>query len=160
MENSEPTYSSINSLNTKKDDDLLDKLPDDTDTLTDDDEHNPLCKKNIKADIYRLCKTKAAHDAVLGRNYSSLVKKTLTAVETPHLDTKRLITKLDDVARTVDLVFSTILTEQFKDPVLVTFRSWLRKGILHEAKSAKIAKIQQCKGVHRYCQEFDGLLIE
>ena len=52
---------------------------------------------------------------------------------------------------------STILVEQIKDPVLGTVRSWLRKGISPDSKSPDI---QQSKGLLRYCQEFDRLLIE
>ena len=37
-ENSELTYSSINSLSTNEDDDVLDELPDDVNAITDDDE--------------------------------------------------------------------------------------------------------------------------
>ena len=83
--------------------------------------------------------------------------KPLTAKEAPHLGTKSLIAKLDDVAKTVDLDVSTILAEQMKDPVLGTVRSWIRKGISPEPKTPEI---QQSKGHLRYRQEFDRLLIE
>ena len=73
------------------------------------------------------------------------------------MDTKSLIAKLDDVAKTVDLDISTILAEQIKDPVLETVRSWIRKGISPEPKTPEI---QQSKALLRYCQEFDRLLIE
>ena len=79
------------------------------------------------------------------------------ATETPHLDTKCLIAKLDDVAETIDLDVSTILAEQITDPVLGTVRSWIRKGNSLEPKDPEF---QQSKGVLRYCQEFDRLLIE
>ena len=52
---------------------------------------------------------------------------------------------------------STILAEQIKDPVRRTVESWIRKGTLPEPKTAEI---QQSKGLLRYCQEFDWLLIE
>ena len=104
-----------------------------------------------------MCRAKAAHDAVWGEFDASLAKKPLTANEAPHLDTKYLIDKLDDVAKTVDLDVSTILAEQIKDPMLGAVRSWLREGISPEAKSPDI---QQSKGLLRYCQEFDRLLIE
>ena len=68
-----------------------------------------------------------AHDAVLGKIDASLAKKTTTVTETSHLETKALTTRQDDVAKTVDRDVSTILAEQIKDPVLGTFRSWLRK---------------------------------
>ena len=93
----------------------------------------------------------------MGKIDASLVKKTLTATEAPHLITESSITKLEDVAKTVDLDVSTIFVEQIKDPVLGTVRSWLRKGILPEAKTPAI---QQSKGLRRYCQDFDRLLIE
>ena len=51
----------------------------------------------------------------------------------------------------------TILAEQINDPILGTVRSWLRKGFLPEPKTPEI---QQSKGLLRYCQEFERLLIE
>ena len=158
VENSEPTYSSINSLNTNEDDNTFDETYDnDDDAAADDDEDNLICEINTQADHSRFCKAKAAHDAVLGKIDAYLAKKQLTANEAPHLDTKSLIAKLDDVATTVDLDVSTTLAEQIEDPVPGTVRSWLRKGISPEAKSPDI---QQSKQLRRYCQEFDRLLIE
>ena len=116
-----------------------------------------ICGINLNAHNYRLCKAEAAHDAVFGRIDSSLAKKTLTATEAPHLDTKSLIDKLDDVAKTVDLDVSTILAEQIKDPVRGTVRSWIRKGTSPEPKSPEI---QRAEGLLGHCQEFDRLLIE
>ena len=113
--------------------------------------------ENLNPNHYRLCKAKAAHDAVLGRIDASLAKQPLTATEAPHLDTESLLAKLDDVAKTIDLDVSTILAEQIKDPVLGTVRSWIRKGTSPEPK---YPEIQQSKGLLRYCQEFDRLLIE
>ena len=67
VEDSEPTYSSIMSLNTIEDDDALVGLHDEgDDSITDDDDDNLICEINSHADQYRLCKAKAAHDAVLG----------------------------------------------------------------------------------------------
>ena len=158
VEDSEPLYSSINSLNTNEEDDAFEATRDDKDdATTDDDEDNLICEINTHTDHYRLCKAKAAHDAVLGKIDASLTNKPITATEAPHLDTKSLIAKLDDVAKTVDLDVSTILAEQIKDPVLGTVRSWIRKGISPEPKNPEV---QQSKGVLRYCQEFDRLLIE
>ena len=104
-----------------------------------------------------MCKAKAAHDALLAKLDASLAKKPLTATEAPHLDTKSLIAKLDEVAKTIGLDVSTILAEQIKDPVLGTVRSWIRKGTLPEPKDPEI---QQSIGLLRFCQEFDRLLIE
>ena len=61
------------------------------------------------------------------------------------MDTKSLIAKLDEVAKSVDLDVSTILAEQIKDPVLGTVRSWIRKQISPNAKSPEI---QQWKGFY------------
>ena len=99
------------------------------DAITDDDEDKLISEINLAADNYRLCKAKAAHDAVLGKIAASFAKKTLTVTEALHLGTKYLIAKLDDVAKTVDLDVSTIRAEQIKDPVLGTVRSRIRKGI-------------------------------
>ena len=156
-EDSEPLYSSINSLRTKENDDVLDEPFDDAAAIINADEDNLRCKINLNGDNYRQCKAKSAHDAVLGKIDASLAKKTLTASEAPHLDAKSLIAKLHVVAKTVDLDVSTILAEQIKDPILGTVRSWLRKGFSPETKSPEI---QQSKDLLRYCQEFDRLLIE
>ena len=155
---SQPTYSSIDSLNTNEDDDALVEPHDDDDIpIIDDDEDNFICELSTHAFRYRLCKAKAAHDDALGKIDASLAKKTLKATEAPHLDTKSLIAKLDEVAKTFDLDVSTILAEQIKNPVLGTVRSWIRKGFSPEPKTPEI---QQSKGLLRYCQEFDRLLIE
>ena len=68
-----------------------------------------------------------------------------------------MIQKFDEVAKTVDLDVSTILAEQMKDPVLGTVRSWIRKNTTTDIKSPKI---QQSKGLHRFCQDFDRIPIE
>ena len=145
-------------MSTNENDNEFDETFDnENDVITDDDEDNLICEMNIHADHYRLCKAKAAHDAVLGKIDASLAKKPLTASETPHLDTKSLIAKLDEVAKTVNLDVSTILAEQLKDPMLGTVRSRIRKGISPEPKTPEV---QQSKGLLRYFQEFDRLLIE
>ena len=65
VEESEPTYSSINSLNTNEDDNAFDETQDGADdATTDDQEDNLIYEINTNADHYRLCKAKAAHDAV------------------------------------------------------------------------------------------------
>ena len=140
-------------MNTTEDGDALaEPHADDDHPIMDDDEDNFICEINTHASRYRLCKAKAAHDAVLGKIDAFLAKKPLTATEAPHLDIKSLITNLDDVANTIDLDESTILAEQIEDPVLGTVRSWIRKGTSPEPKAPEI---QQSKGLLRYCQEFD-----
>ena len=123
------------SLSNNEDNYALDKLPDGADKFTDVDEDNLVWEKNSNADNYRLCKAKAAHDAVLGKINTSLAKKTLKHTEAPHLDNEALITNLYDVAETVDLDVSTIFAEHLKDSVVSTVRSRLRKGISFETKS-------------------------
>ena len=144
-------------MNTNEHNDAIDEIPDDAGTVTDVDEGNLICEINLNADNYRLGKTKAAHDAVLGNIDVSLVNKSLRATEAPHLDTKSITAKLHDVAKTIDLDVSTIIAEQIKDPVLGTVRKWIRKGISGEPRSPEI---QQSKGLLRYFQETDRLLIE
>ena len=68
VEDSEPTYSSINSLNTNADKNAFDETYDnEDDAATDDDEDNLICEINTPANHYRLSKAKAVHDAVLGK---------------------------------------------------------------------------------------------
>ena len=94
---------------------------------------------------------------MLGQTDASLVKKCLTASDAPHLNTKELIQKLDEVAKSVDLDVSAILEEQMKDPRLGTVRSWIHENTPPDTKSPEI---QQSEGLLRYCQEFNQLLIE
>ena len=146
-EGSDPTYSSIDSLNTNEDDDALAEPRDDDDNpIYDAVEDNFICEMKTHTDRYRVCHAKAAHDAALGKIDASIANKPITATEAPHLDTKSLIAKLDEVAKTIDFGVSTILAEQIKDPVLGTVRSWIRKGIPSEAKTPEI---QQSKGLLR-----------
>ena len=144
-------------MNTNEDDDAPDQLPDEADDLNDDDEDNLICEINPNADTYRLFEAKAAHDALLIKIDASLLKDTLTAMEAPHLDTKSLSAQLDDLAKTIDHDVSTILAEQIEDPVIETVRSWIPKGTSVEPKSPED---QHSKGLIRYYQEFDRLLIE
>ena len=116
-----------------------------------------MCDISIQADQARLYQAKQAHDIVLEEIDALLAKKCLTVSDVPHLNTKALIQKLDEVAKTVDLDVSTILEEQMKDPVLSTVCSWIRK---HTPPDTKSPEIQQSKGLLRYCQEFNRLPIE
>ena len=139
VEDSEHTYSSINSLKTNEGDNAFDESHDDEDNAAiDDDEDNIICEVNTQADHYRLCKARVAHDAVLGKIDASSALKPLTANKAPHLNTKSSNAKLDDVAKTVDLDVTTILAEQIKDPVLRTVRSWIRKGLSPNLKFLRL----------------------
>ena len=159
VNSSNAEYSSIDSLSLSKDDAADSTSPgDDPHHLgTDSEDDNIVCDISIQADQARLCQAKQAHDTVLGKTDASLAKKCLTASDAPHLNTKALIQKLDEVVKTVDLDVSTIFEEQMKDPVLGTVRSWIRKNTPPDTKSPEI---QQSNGLLRYCQEFNRLLIE
>ena len=152
-------YSSIDSLSPFEDD-ATDSTSPDNDShhlSTDSEDDTIVCDISIQADQARVCQAKQAHDLVLGKTDVSPAKKCLTASDAPHLTTKALIQKLDEVAKTVDLDVSTILEEQMKDLVLGTVRSWILKNTPPDTKSPEI---QQSKGLLRYCQEFNRLLIE
>ena len=152
-------YSSIDSLSSSADDtaDPTSQYDDSNHVSTDFEDDNIVCDIFIQGDQARLCRAKQAHDMVLGKTDASLVKKFLLTSDAPHLETKALIQKLEEVAKTVDLNVSTILEEQMKDPVLGTVRSWIRKNTPSDTKSPEI---QQSKGLLRYCQEFNRLVIE
>ena len=83
--------------------------------------------------------------------------KTLSAAAAPHLRTHDLITKLDDVAKIVDLEVPTILQEQLEDPVLNIVRSWIERNTSPDLRAPEI---RQSKGLLRHGQELDRLLIE
>ena len=122
----------------------------------DKEEDDYICEINAN-DHYRLCKARAAHDLVISDPDTLLAKKTLSAAAAPHLRTHDLINKLDDVAKVVDIDVPTILQEQLKDPVLSIVRSWIERNI---SPNLKAPEIRQSKGLLRYCQELDRLLIE
>ena len=128
MSNTE--YSSINSLSLSEDDTADSTSPSDDSNYvsTDSEVDNIVCDISIPADQARLWQTKQTHDLVLRKTYASLVKNFLTTSDAPHLDTKALIQKLDEVAKTVDLDVSTFLAEQIKDPVLGAVLSRIRKN--------------------------------
>ena len=159
VDTSNNEYSSINSLSPSEDDEADPTSPGDdlNHVSTDSEDDNIVCDFSIQADQARLCPAKQAHDLVLGKIDASLAKKCLTASNAPHLNTKALIQKLDEVAKTVDLDVSTIFGEQMKDPVLSTVRSWIRNNTPPDTKSPEI---QQSKGLLRFCQEFNRLLFE
>ena len=94
-----------------------------------EDEDDHIYRIDTNIDQHRLCKAKTAHDFVLGKIDASLAKKPLTITEALHLHTKTFISKLDEVAKSVDFDVSTILAEQIKDPVFGSVRSWIRKQI-------------------------------
>ena len=71
--------------------------------------------------------------------------------------TQDLITKLDDIAKVVDLVVPTILQEQLKNPLLSIVRSWIEGNLSPDLRAPDI---RHSKGLLAYGQELDRLLIE
>ena len=122
----------------------------------DEDEDDYVCEINAN-DHYHLCKARAAHDLVISDPDTLLAKKTLSAAAAPHLRTQDLISELDDVAKVVDLDVPNILQEQLKDPVLTIVRSWINGNLSLDLRAPEI---RQSKGLLRYGQELDRLLIE
>ena len=108
-------------------------------------------------DHYRLCKARAAHDLVISDPDTLLAKNTISATAAPHLRTQDLITKLDDVAKVVDLDVPTKLQEQLKDPVLSNVRSWIEENLSPDLRAPEI---RQSTGMLSYGQELDRVLIE
>ena len=68
-----------------------------------------------------------------------------------------MITKLDDVAKFVDLDVPTILQEQLEDSVLSIVRSWIEGNTFPDLRSPEM---RQSKSLLRYGQELHRLLIE
>ena len=124
---------------------------------TDSEDDKIVFDISIQADQTRLCQAKKTHELELGKTEASLVKKFLTTSDAPHLDTKALIQKLEEVAKTEDLDVSIILAKQMKDPVLGTVRSRIRKNTPPDIKSPDK---QQSKCLLRFCLKFDRLLFE
>ena len=122
----------------------------------DKNEDDYVCEINAN-NHYRLSKARAAHDLVISDSDTILAKRTLSDATVPHLRTQDLITKLDDVAKVVNLDVPTILQEQLKDPVLSIVRSWIERNTSPDLRAPEI---RQSKGLLRYRQELDRLLIE
>ena len=94
---------------------------------------------------------------VISDSDTLLAKKTLSTAAGPLLRTQDLITKLDDVAKDVDLDVPTKLQGQLKDPILSIVRSWIEKNLSPDLRAPEVRK---SKGPLRYGQELDRLLIE
>ena len=105
-QNSSRTYSSISVIETdgteEPDSSSYVERAVHEDCDIDKDEHDYVCEINAN-NHYRLCKARAAHDLVISDSDTLLAKRTLSAATAPHLRTQDLITKLDDVAKFVDL---------------------------------------------------------
>ena len=101
-DNSDPTYSSISSLDTEDaacETLKVDIVPiDQTEDDEEEDEDDHIFRIDTTIHHCRLCKAKTAHDSVLGKIDASLAKKPFTIAEALHLDTKAPIAKEDEVA--------------------------------------------------------------
>ena len=121
-----------------------------------EDEDDYVCEINDN-DHYRKCMAREAHESLISDPNTLLVKKTLSATAAPHLKTQDLITKLNDVAKVLNLDVPTILQEQLRDPVLSIVRSWIQGNLSPDLRAPEI---RQSKGLLRYGQELDRLLME
>ena len=94
-ENSDPTYSSISSLDSEEADsetiNVVTVPPYKTEGNEEEDEDDHFSRIDTNIDHYRLFKAKTAHDSILSKVDASLAKKPLTITEAPHMDTKKLI---------------------------------------------------------------------
>ena len=88
---------------------------------------------------------------------ASSATKAVTATEAPHLDTTVLLPKQDNVAKAVDLDVSAILDQRCKDADLGTVSARIPEGT---ALYLKLLEVIESKGLFRYGQNFDQLLIE
>ena len=122
-------YSSVDSLSSSADDtaDPTSHCDDSCHISTDSEDENIVSDNSIQADKPRLCPAKQAHELVFGKTDASLARKFLTP-DAPQLNTKALIKELDELAKTVDLDVSTILTEQMKDPIVGAVQTWIRRN--------------------------------
>ena len=159
-ENSTGIYSSISVIETDGSEEpgsssyVERVVPEDCDIAKHEDDY--VCEINANDD-YRLCKARAAHNLVISDPDTLLAKKILSATAVHHLRTQDLITKLDDVAKIVDLDVPTILQEQLKDPVLSIVRSWIEGNTSPDLRAPEVPR---SKGLLRYGQELDRLLRE
>ena len=103
----------------------------------DKNEVDYICQINAN-DHYHLCKARAAHDLVISDPDTLLAKKTLSAAAAPHLRTQDLITKMDDIAKVVELDVPTILQEQLRDPKLSIVRSWIERNTFPDLRPPEI----------------------
>ena len=111
----------------------------------DEDEDAYICEINAN-DHYRPCKARAAQDLVLSTTDALLAEKPLPTTAAAHLRTQDLMTKMDDVAKVVDLDVPVILPEQLKDRVPSVVRSCINGGI---SPNLRAPEIRQSEGLLR-----------
>ena len=124
--------------------------------VIDEDEDDYVREINAN-DHYCLCKARAALDLVISDPDTLLAKKTLSAAAALHSRAQDSITKLDDVAKVVDLGVPAILQEQLKERILSIVRTWNERNLSPDLRAPAT---RQSKGLLRYGQELDRLLIE
>ena len=121
---------------------------------TDSDDDNIECDIGIQADQAVLCQAKQVHDLVLGKTDALLVKKFLTTSDAPHLDTKALIQKNDEVAKIVDLHVSTTPTEQMKDQFSVLYVPGFLKTFLPISNHQRFNSLKVSSGIFKNSIDF------
>ena len=84
-------------------------------------------------------------------------KKTFPAITAPTLKTRDLITELDEVAKVVVFNVPTISQEKLEDLVLNVVRSRIQETVFLDQKTPEV---RQPKGLLRYWQELNRLLVE
>ena len=93
------------------------------------------------------------------RNQSQkpIIKSKIDSELHPEVNTKELIMKLNDFAKTADLHVTTLVEEQLNDPVLQKVRSWIKKS---DKQPAKTHDINQSKALLSYFDKFEQNLID
>ena len=86
-----------------------------------------------------------------------ILKSNIDSELHPEVDTKELIQKLSDFAKTVDLDITTLVEEQLNDPVLQKVRIWIKKS---DKRPVKTHDINQSKALLSYFNGFEQLSID
>ena len=96
---------------------------------------------------------------MLGEPHTFLVRKTLSPTTAPHLRTQHSINKLDATWRCESVLSRSCYhtTRTTKRSILSIVCSWIEGSISPDPKTPEI---RHSKGLLRYCQELDRLLIE
>ena len=86
-----------------------------------------------------------------------ILKSNIDSEVHPEVDTKELIQKLSDFAKTADLDVITLVEEQLNDPVLQKVRSWIKKS---DKRPTKTHDNNQSKALLSYFNRFEQLFID
>ena len=91
------------------------------------------------------------------KSQKPILKSNIDSELHPEVDTKELIQKLSDFAKTADLDVTTLVEEQLNDPVLQKVRSWIKKS---DKRPTKTHDINQSKALLSYFNKFEQLFID